>query len=209
MTENIWLLGMILLVHLLGVASPGPDFIMTVRNSLAYSRQTGIFTAIGIGLGIIVHLTYCLLGLAVIISQSILLFNAIKMLGAGYLIYIGIKSWRARGSEIVIGDCHKKADISAAAAVKIGFLTNVLNPKATLFFLGLFTLVIQPNISKSLLAVASVIMVINTMLWFALVAIFFTQKHVRNVFERFQGYFNKFFGGLLVLLGVKVALAEK
>lgn len=209
MPENILLLGTILLVHLLGVASPGPDFIMTVRNSLTYSRRTGIFTALGIALGIIVHLIYCLLGLAVIISQSILLFNTIKMLGAGYLIYIGVKSWRARGSGIVIGDCHKKADISPAVAVKIGFLTNVLNPKATLFFLGLFTLVIQPDTPRSVLAVASVIMVTNTMLWFSLVAIFFTQKRVRSVFERFQGFFNKLFGGLLVMLGVKVALAEK
>lgn len=202
------LIGTVTIIHLLAAISPGPDFIMAVKNSLTYSRKTGIWTAVGFSLGITVHIFYGLAGLALVISQSILLFNAIKLLGAAYLIYIGIKSLFSKSSEIKIEEQEKKTDIKPFSAVKIGFLTNVLNPKATLFFLSLFTLVISPSTPFHILAILSMIMIINTALWFSLVAIFFTQKNIRSIFNKFQGIFNKVFGSILIALGIKVALAK-
>lgn len=207
--EYLTLIGTVTIIHLLAAISPGPDFIMCVRNSLAYSRKTGIWTAVGFGAGITVHIFYSLAGLAFIISQSILLFNFIKYLGAGYLIYIGLKSFFSKSSKIELGDGQKKEDISRFSAVKIGFLTNALNPKATLFFLSLFTLVISPNTPAPVMGIISGIMIINTILWFSLVAVFLTQKRIRSIFERFQNVFNKTLGGLLIALGVKVALIER
>lgn len=207
--QYLTLIGTVTIIHLLAAISPGPDFIMCVRNSLIYSRKTGIWTAVGFGLGIAVHIFYCLAGLALIISKSILLFNSIKFLGAGYLIYIGVKSLLSKSSAIEVGDNQKIADISALSAVKIGFLTNVLNPKATLLFLSLFTLVISPQTPFLIMLIMGFIMVVNTVLWFSFVAILLTQKRIRSIFERFQGVFNKTLGGLLIALGVKVALSEK
>jgi RhtB (resistance to homoserine/threonine) family protein len=207
--QNLIIILTIAGIHLLAAISPGPDFVMCVRNSLTYSRKTGIWTAVGFGAGISVHIFYCLAGLAIIISKSILIFNMIKFLGALYLIYIGLKSFFSKPSKIEIGEQKIKKDISNFQAFKIGFLTNVLNPKASLFFFGLFTLVISPNTPAFVLGIASVIMIINTALWFSLVAIFFTQKRIRKVFERFQNVFNKTLGGLLIALGIKVALIEK
>ncbi len=209
MQDYLLLIGTVTLVHILAAMSPGPDFVMAVRNSLTYSRKTGMWTAVGFGLGIGVHIAYCAAGLAVIISQSILIFNTIKLLGAGYLIYIGLKSFFSKSSHVEINQEEEKEDISAIAAVKMGFLTNILNPKATLFFLGLFTLVISPDVPKTVLIAVSIIMIVNTVLWFMLVAIFFAQKRVRLVFERFQDIFSKFFGGLLIILGIRVALSQK
>jgi RhtB (resistance to homoserine/threonine) family protein len=207
--ETLALIGTVTIIHLLAVISPGPDFIMACRNSLTYSRKTGIWTAVGFGLGIAVHIVYSLAGLALIISKSILLFNAIKFLGAAYLIYIGLKSVLSKSSKIELGEQTKKKDITHFAAIRIGFLTNVLNPKATLFFLSLFTLVISPATPLPIMSILAAIMVINTMLWFSLVAVFLTQKRMRSIFERFQGIFNKTFGGLLIALGIKVAFTEK
>ena len=130
-------------------------------------------------------------------------------MGAGYLIYIGLKSIFARSAKIEIKNQERKADISALEAIKIGFLTNVLNPKATVFFLSLFTLVISPETPNIILGVLSIIMILNTFIWFSLVAVFFTQEKVKNTFNKFQGIFNKIFGGLLIGLGIKVALTQK
>ncbi|MFA5947591.1 MAG: LysE family transporter [Candidatus Gracilibacteria bacterium] len=196
-------------INLLAAISPGPDFIMCVRNSLTYSRKTGIYTAIGFGLGIAVHISYSLAGLALVISKSILLFNSIKLLGAGYLIYIGIKSVFSKSSKIDITNQIKKDDISPLQAIKIGVLTNILNPKATLFYLSLFTLVISPQTPKSIMLILSIIMMLELMIWFSLVAIFFTQKRIQNLFSKFQNIFNKTLGGLLIALGIKVALSKK
>ncbi|MFC1749654.1 LysE family translocator [Pseudomonadota bacterium] len=205
--EPLTLILTISVINLLAVVSPGPDFVMAVRNSLTYSRRTGIYTAVGFGLGIATHIAYCLAGLAIIISQSILLFNAIKILGAGYLIYIGLKSIFSKSSKINIEGHAKKPDISPWKAIKIGYLTNVLNPKATVFYLGLFTLVISPGTPPLVLAVASAIMVATIMAWFSLVAIFMTNKHIRAVYERFQKAINRTLGGFLVLLGLKIAVS--
>lgn len=207
--ENLGLLGSILLAHLLAVMSPGPDFFMTVRNSLTYSRKTGIWTGIGIGAGISIHIIYCIAGLALVISKSILAFNLIKFAGAGYLLYIGIKSLRAKSSKIKIAAHARGQDIHPWKAFRIGFLTNVLNPKATLFFLSLFTLIIKPDAPAQTLLIASIIMVFNTALWFSLVAIFFTQQKVAGIFSRFQRVFSRLFGGILIALGIKVALSER
>src|SRR5579884_29193 len=128
-------LGIILtvaLIHLLAVVSPGPDFMMVTRNSLIYSRKTGIYSAVGLGLGILVHVTYSLVGIGLLIAKSILLFNTIKFLGAAYLIYIGYKSLTSKSSDLEMVDQNRKNDISRLQAVRIGFLTNVTNPKATL-----------------------------------------------------------------------------
>ncbi len=207
--ENLTLTGTVTLIHLLAVMSPGPDFIMTIKNSLTYSRKTGIWTAVGLSMGIATHIIYCIAGLAVIISKSILLFNTIKYLGAAYLVYIGIKAVLSKTSDIKITEQEKKSEISPFSAIKIGFLTNILNPKATLFFLSLFTFVVSPEAPAYMLLTLSAIMIVNTALWFMLVAIFFTQKKVRSVFNRFQGIFNKTFGGILIILGIKVATAQK
>ncbi|MDO8499524.1 MAG: LysE family translocator [bacterium] len=203
------LIATVALIHLLALISPGPDFIMAVRNSLTYSRKTGIWTAVGFGAGISIHILYCLAGLAFIISKSILLFSSIKFLGAGYLVYIGFKSFFSKSATIDVGEQHRKEDISRLSAIRIGFLTNALNPKATLFFLSLFTLVISPQTPAYVMGIMSIIMVADTILWFSLVAIFMTQKRIRSVFEKYQNIFNKTLGGLLVALGIKVALMEK
>ena len=207
--EYLILIWTVTLIHLLAVVIPGPDFIVAVKNSISYWRKTWFWTAIWFGLWISVHIFYCIAWLALIISKSILAFNIIKLLGAIYLIYIGIKSIFAKSSQIEIGETQQKTNISSIEALKIGFLTNVLNPKATLFFLSLFTIVISPGTPLYILVILSIIMIINTAIWFSLVAIFFTQKKLINTFDKIQWIFNKVLWWLLISLGIKIALTQK
>ncbi|MCB9361763.1 MAG: LysE family translocator [Flavobacteriales bacterium] len=202
--EYLPLFGSVLLIHLLAVMSPGPDFVMALRNSLTYSRKTGIYTAIGFGIGIGVHVFYCVFGLALIISTSELAFNIIKYLGVAYLIYIGVISIVSKTKDIDVDKEFHKKDINPLKAIRIGFLTNVLNPKATLFFLSLFTFVIGPDVPKNIVWFLGVMMMINTALWFSFVAIFFTQKRVRALFNRNQKVFNLIFGFLLITIALKI-----
>ncbi len=202
--EYLPLFGSVLLIHLMAVISPGPDFIMALRNSLTYSRKTGIYTAVGFGLGIGVHVFYCVFGLALIISTSELAFNIIKYLGVAYLAYIGVMSIVSKSSNIEVGKQSHLADISPLRAIRIGFLTNVLNPKATLFFLSLFTFVIGPNVPTTISWVLGIMMMINTTIWFSLVAIFFTQVRIRTIFNQYQNVFNTIFGILLIAIAIKI-----
>lgn len=203
--ENLHIIATIAVVQALGVISPGPDFIMCVRNSLMYSRRTGVFTAIGFGLGVAVHVTYLVAGIAVIIARSLTVFAMIKYFGAAYLLYVGIRSIFARSFGVDMSPEKAKRDIPPLNAVGIGFLTNISNPKATLFFLGLFTLVVRPGTPWPVLAAAGIIMVVETILWFSFVAFFLNQRHVRSLVDRFQGYFNLIFGILLILISLRIA----
>jgi RhtB (resistance to homoserine/threonine) family protein len=197
------------LVHFLAVVSPGPDFAMVTRNSIIYSRKTGIYTSIGIALGIMVHVTYSLLGIGFIIAKSIILFNIIKFIGAGYLIYIGYKSLKAQPSEVIASDMNVvKKDISTWESIKTGFLTNALNPKATLFFLALFTQIINPLTPKIVQFAYGIEMMTITFIWFTIVSLFFSNSLIRNRIGKVQHYIERVTGVVLIGLGIKVALAS-
>ncbi len=200
----------IVLIVWLAAASPGPDFIIAVRNSVLHSQRAGILTAIGIGLGVLVHVTYCILGIGAVINQSVMLFSIIKYVGAAYLIYIGIKALRSKGydQEKIIGNDQNKnrADMPPLKALLNGFWTNVLNPKATLFFLALFTQVIdsETTLGTQIIYGTSAAFVIT--IWFSFVSIALNQRHVRRSFMASAKWIDRICGGLLVALGVKLAL---
>lgn len=194
----------ILIVHVLAVMSPGPDFVVAVNNSLLYSRKTGIWTSFGFGLGILVHIFYCIAGLAVIISNSVFLFNIIKFFGAAYIFYLGLMSIISKRTNIDINKTKEQNDISRFNAIKMGFLTNVLNPKATLYFLGIFTIAVSPETKSWVLFTIILGMFIITVIWFSLVSIFFTQKRVLILFSKYQTWFMIILGLILILLSFKV-----
>ncbi len=194
-------------LHFLAVMSPGPDFVLISRNSLAYSRKNGVYAALGLALGIMVHVIYCLVGIGYIISKSILIFSAIKLLGAGYLIYIGYKSLRAQPSKNDSTEVEHK-DMGALASIKNGFLTDLLNPKTTLFFLALFTQVIKPNTPMAIKVAYGMEMSIMTFLWFAAVAIVLSHSRIKQPFTKVQHYMERFMGAALIVLGLKVALSK-
>jgi RhtB (resistance to homoserine/threonine) family protein len=207
--EYLPLIGTVFLLNLLAAVSPGPDFVMTVRNSLCYSRQSGIYTSIGISMGLLVHLFYCAAGIGYIISTSIVLFNVIKVLGAAYLVYMGVSSFLSKKSKMDLSGVATGPGLSRFQSFKMGFLTNVLNPKATLFFLSLFTFVIGNSTPLYIVLTISLIIVLTALVWFIVVSLFFTHKKVQRAFLRYEVMINRFFGGFLVLLGIKVAMTLK
>jgi RhtB (resistance to homoserine/threonine) family protein len=201
-------------VFSLAAISPGPDFVMVVRNSLIHSRRAGILTACGLGLSILVHVTYTALGFAVIISQSVLLFNAIKCAGAAYLIYMGIKALKSNGAnpDALNGVRIPKetsSPMSDIAAFRCGFLTNLLNPKATLFFLAVFSQIITPTTPLFWQIIYGLTCSILLIIWFSFVATLLTYTPVRNKFLRATKWIDRTCGLLMIALGIKVALATK
>ncbi|MHA6638606.1 LysE family transporter [Stutzerimonas frequens] len=197
------------LVHLLAVASPGPDFAVVVRESVAQGRRAGSWTALGVGCGIFVHVAYSLLGIGLIVSQSIVLFNLFKWLAAAYLVYLGWRALRARPMSLEPVDTANAAVARTAwRTFVIGFVTNGLNPKATLFFLSLFTVVISPDTPLLVQAGYGVYLAGATALWFLLVAWLFSRGRVRAGFARMGHWFDRLTGAVLIGLGARLALSE-
>jgi RhtB (resistance to homoserine/threonine) family protein len=198
------------LIHLLAVISPGPDFVMTIRNAFKYSTRTAIWSSVGLGLGIATHVFYTIVGIGLLVSKSIIAFSVIKYLGAAYLIYIGYKSLtsKTKASEDEL-QISKVEDISPLNALKIGYLTNVLNPKATIFIVSLFSQVINPSTPLSIKLIYGIEMCTVTTLWFSFVGIIAAHPMVKSPLSRAQHHIERITGGILILFGLKLAFTKK
>jgi len=200
----IYLAATVALVHFLAAASPGPDFFLAVRNSLMFNRRTGVFTAVGFALGNLVHISYCFLGIAVLLQHHPEIAQWVKLAGALYLAWLAYKSWTSEASFDHETSINRSATLSPWAALRSGFITNVLNVKCSLYFLGLFTTLISPNTAPWQIAVLCVIMALITIVWFSIVAVIFTNGHVRKLYLKRQIWINRILAILLILLAVKV-----
>lgn len=197
--------------HLLAVASPGPDFAIVLRYAVRYGRNTAIYASIGIGAAILLHVTYSLVGIGVLIKTTPWLFQLLSVAAALYLIYLGQGAIRAKAPALTA-----TADITAPAeetpshtsAFIAGFITNGLNPKATLFFLSLFAVIISAQTPLSYKLIYGVYMALATAAWFCLLSCLLTQQRVRQ-FLLAKGYwFDRVMGILLLLLAGHLLLSS-
>lgn len=203
---DIIFLNWVLLIGIftLALASPGPDFIIAVRYALLYSRKMGIMAALGFAIGVAVHVTYVLFGLAALIASSATLFTIIKFIGAAYLFYIGIQSLRSKGTEDQKLKPANHKSISLRKAFVTGFLTNLLNPKATMFFLAVFSQFINADTAITTQILYASTCVIMTFLWFSFVAIVLSNSTIKQQFLKFTKWIDKICGVLLIGLSVKL-----
>ena len=196
------------LIHLLAVASPGPDFAVVIRESVSHGRRAGLFTALGVGSGIFLHVAYSLLGIGLIVAQSELLFAMLKWLAAAYLLYVGWHALQARpAAPGEFAALAASAVPSGRSAFGRGFLTNALNPKVTLFFLALFSVVIDPHTPRLIQAGYGVYLMFATTGFFCAMALLFSQARVRAGFMRLGHWFDRLMGALLIALGLRLALS--
>lgn len=201
-----WLI--VIAVGMIAIITPGPDFALTLRSSLVHSRRAGIYTAVGVGVGNSIHTTYSLIGIGAIISQSILLFSLLKWAGALYLIYLGVQSLRAKEAVMFGQGNHAPQNISRWAAFRIGLFGNLLNPKATLFFLALFTQVVRPTTPIALQAIYGFTVAALSLVWFALVATVISRKGIKARILSISYWLERITGAALVFLGIRLAITE-
>jgi RhtB (resistance to homoserine/threonine) family protein len=216
--HDTWLeFGKVALAHLLAVASPGPDFAIVLKQSLSHGRRPAIWTSIGVATAILLHVTYSVLGLGLLLRSSELWFNVAKYAGAGYIAWLGVQSLRAKPrTDVPVGGAlrpdslsaesgHKTPPTFARSAFAVGFFTNALNPKCTLFFISLFVLIVSPHTPKLIQAGYGVYMSVATAAWFCFVSVVFTHEDVRLRFRRFGHWIDRTLG--VVFLGFAVSLA--
>ena len=195
----------VITITLLAVISPGPDFAMVTRNALVLSRRAGVLTALGIGLGVWVHLGYTLLGVGVLMRQSAWLFGAAKLAGAAYLIYLGWKMLRSPPGDLAATAARP---VSGLGALRTGFLTNALNPKTTVFIVSLFMQVVDPQTPLGVQLAYGAFISLAHAVWFSLVALGLSAQAVRQRLLDWRRTIDRAFGGALMGLGVWLAAAR-
>lgn len=196
----------VLVVAGLAMVSPGPNYAVTLKHGFLGSRRAGIWSAAGVAAGNLVHVVLSLLGLAVVVSRSILLFNALKWFGAAYLVYIGVRALSAKSSYEEEPGGDEVAGV--ARAFRSSFLVSVLNPKVTLFYLVLFTQVVEPGTPLLARVVYGLTAVALSFGWYALVALFVSHGAIKDRFRAAAHRVERATGAVLIALGVKLAFSR-
>jgi len=195
-----------MIIHLFAVISPGPDFIVVTKQSFSHGRYSALFTSLGISLGILVHVTFCLIGIGYLLSINLVLFKIFKYIGAFYLCFIGFKSLISPSFGKIENSKTKVDSKYFYQSFVLGFVTNVFNPKATLFFLSLFTLVIKIDTPLYIKLFYGFWMSVITGLWFSLVSFFFTSELSKIFIRKYSVLIDKIMGIILIIISIRLLL---
>jgi RhtB (resistance to homoserine/threonine) family protein len=195
-------------VHLLAVASPGPDFAIVLKHSISFGRRAAIITSIGVGVGILIHVAYSLLGIGILIKTTPMLFQVFSYAGAAYLLYLGFGALRSPApnnfDHVEVKNVVQL--ISDNKAFMVGFLTNGLNPKATLFFLSVFAVAVSPDTPDVIKLGYGLYFAIATGVWFCVLSLFLSSQKVTQFMGEKSYWFDRLMGVVLILLAIKLLM---
>ena len=192
--------------------TPGPDMLYIIGRSTAQGLREGIVAALGVGAGIFIHIAATALGLSAILAASAGAFTVIKLLGAAYLVYVGIALLLSSSTPFDSAAATRLAPASLRSVFMQGFLTNVLNPKVALFFLAFLPQFVESDAANKPLAFLflGLLFNVNGTLWNLFVA--WSAARMTSGLRRSATalkWFNRCVGGIFVALGVRLALTHE
>lgn len=197
----------VMIIALLAGMSPGPDFFLVMKNSLEYGRKVGIASALGIAAALAIHASYTILGLAIIIQSFHYIFVLIQLSGAAYLAYLGIRTLLSTFKSIKFeleNVTEQINDKSVMQGFLNGFLCNILNPKAFVFFLSIFSQFMSPGTARWIEWIYGFEVVLVIGAWFVLLSGLISSNTFRSCYQKFRIWLERFFGVILIYFAVRV-----
>ena len=196
--------------------TPGADTMLVIRSVMSRGREAGLMTTLGISCGLLVHGVLSGLGVSLILVRSAMLFEAVKLIGAGYLIYLGAKSlWslrRGAGDAFVVPSAEPETETSPRAwrSLVEGMLNNILNPKVAIFYLAFLPQFISPGdnvLGKSILLAG--IHWGEGILWLSLVTLLLSRVRAWLTHPRVRQTIEAVTGTVLIAFGVRLAMERR
>lgn len=189
-------------IHLVALASPGPDFALILRSCLQRPRALG--AAIGISLAILLHATLSLTGISLLIASAPLLFVAVKLVGAIYLGKLGWGALRAASGQDGGWEASGRGEGTLLLGVRQGIATNLLNPKALIFFIGLLAAMVTPEVDMTTRLLLALELFVLSLLWFGVLAWTLSTARAQRLLSRLQRPLNLVTGMLFMLVSVSI-----
>lgn len=188
------------IAHLLAVMSPGPDTAIIFQQSFAKGRNSGILTALGIGFGIFLHCLLAISGISILLYSTEEARFVIKILGASYLIYVGFQSLFLQDASEV-----KTRTTIFTHPFLIGLITNILNIKAFLFTVSLFSFInLQPDSLMSWIYLFYFPVI--TAAWFSFVSYALTHDALGDIFDQYNPKIQFASSAFILALGLLIFL---
>lgn len=191
------------------ILAPGPDMLYVITRGVTQGRKAGILSAVGVICGTLVHTTAAAFGLTLILQTSALAFMLVKYLGAIYLIYLGLKAWRQK-STFSLGTSTTR--MSFSRVFWQGVLSNVLNPKVAIFFLAFLPQFVDKGSSSVTLQMVILGLTFACFGLCFLLAVGYSSGTIGSWLTRrphLGQFLQRFAAGILIALGVRLALTER
>lgn len=197
---GVWMA--IALMHLVAVVSPGPDFAVVLKQSLQKGLRPALWTSFGISVGILLHVTYSILGISLVIATTPWLYKGLLYLAAAYFIFLGVLALQSKPTTAATAQSSQMTKSTWYKAFGLGFLTNGVNPKATLFFLALFTAAIPVETSLATKIFYGVYLACATGVWFCFVSFVTNVKEIRDAYQIYGHWFDRLMGFVLIVMAI-------
>ncbi|KZX68294.1 threonine transporter [Vibrio sp. HI00D65] len=198
-------------IHFIALMSPGPDLALVVQNATRHGRQTGLYIALGLSCGILLHSLLSLTGISYLVHQHPTLFATIQLAGGSYLLYLGIgalkATWQLTSHHEEETDTVNSKDLiltNKRQAFSKGFATNILNPKALVFFISLMSSLVPADMSLSGKGFALLILFGLSLFWFSLLAWMLSTKALQKKLSEATVYIDGLCGAVFSLIGVSI-----
>jgi threonine/homoserine/homoserine lactone efflux protein len=207
--DVVGILSAIAVVQFLAAASPGPNFILVTSVAMAGSRRAALPVVAGVLLGTLSWAVLAACGLGVLLAKAPGLYSALELACAAYLVWLGAKmlmaAWRQRG--VVPAAAAKPA--SAWHGLRLGYLTNMINPKSMAYYSSLFVVMMPADPPLWLFAAAVATAMLASIVWWIAMMLFFAAPPVRRGYERARRFIDAALGGVLVAIGVRMAVGGR
>ena len=192
------------LLHLMAAISPGPAVLMSARTGVTEGMRTGAFLAMGIGVGGVIWASAALFGLAIVFQAAPALLWALKIAGGLYLIHMAWGMWRDADQPLDMADSGRPPR-SAASAFRLGLYTQLANPKPAVLFSAIFVGTVPQGTPAWVIASLLTVVFLNETIWNTIVARIFSFDRSKAAYISLKSIIDRSFGGLLALLGLKIA----
>jgi threonine/homoserine/homoserine lactone efflux protein len=191
------------------IIAPGPDMVYVITRGMVHGRRAGIWSAVGVICGILVHTTAAAFGLTLLLQTSASAFLLVKYVGAAYLMYLGIKAW---GDKSAFGLQTQPPVVSSRAVFWQGVLSNVLNPKIAIFFMAFLPQFVDRGSSHVTLQMVILGLTFAGLGLCFLLVVGYSSGAIGGWLTRRQQYarfLQRLAGGILIALGIRLALTER
>ena len=194
-------------IFLLGCLSPGPNFLVVTSRAVTISRQAGVLAGLGVALASLTWASLTIAGLALVLQHAAWLLTALRLIGAAYLMYLGVRTILGARRPLPVQGAVG-SDASPWLDVWSGFLTSMTNPKAAAFFGSLFVVTLPIYAPSWVYGVTLAIVATLSAAWHCGLALFFSLGPVQAAYRRSKAMVSTVMGGVLVLLGVRLLVAR-
>jgi threonine efflux protein len=195
-------------VQLLAAMSPGPAFLTVTRVSVGESRRAALAAALGVATATLIWAVAATLGMHVLLTEAAWLYDVLKLIGGGYLVWPAVEAWRHPNTPLAPG-ANGLAGMSTWQAWRLGFGTNLANPKVIVFFGSIFLALFRPDTPGWVRLAALFIVAANEIGWYVAVALLFSSRAAQTTYRRAKRWIDRVTGAVMMIFGLRLILGVR